>query len=70
MKNKSKSNIILSLYNSGNSASEIEYKTRFKRSTINGTIRNYLKNKNKEGFFNVNEKDCWLIPTSDPRTHE
>ena len=70
MKRESKSTIILGLYNSGNSVSEIEYKTNFKKSTINGTIRKYVRAKNKDGFFNVNEKDCWLIPTSDPSTHD
>ena len=70
MKKESKAKLILELYNEGLSLKDIYIKTDFKKSTISGTIRKYIKSKNTSGFFNVNEKDCWLIPTSDPSTHE
>ena len=70
MKKEYKMKTIVKLYETGLSKKEIKAETSYNQATINSAIKKYEQGKSNKRFFNVNEKDCWLIPTSDPATHE
>jgi len=52
--------LILTLYKKGIDLFSIRKRTRYKLSEIKKVINDYSNEKN---YFNVNELDCWLIPT-------
>lgn len=54
---------IIKLHKEGNSIQEIKRKTNTHPSVIKGILQRNESSENKE-IFNVNEYDCWIIPTS------
>lgn len=61
---KTKKDIVIELCKKGFTHDRIIKKTGFSYGTVKESMRLYYLTYNDNGFFNVNENECWIFPPS------